>query len=675
MSRAVIDQPGFRVFTIGLIVSLALGYALKSLISSDRVDRSLQRSVQVLEKDFSIDFESAEVKLTKWGLPLPSVVIYKIRISPKKLTCQNSQIYIDQLEIPLSFESLFFVKPQIDAVRAQNVEIRLSDLGKCFNEKIKNNHNPLPVSGPESEETSKIASGEIANPIISQQNSATSVFLQKSNSTLKEISIEQIKIINQKTIEQPLLLKQVHFNLNYENFRLNRVDLKSRLLALKDNRTDIYFLVSDLSASLRQDQNKSIELALNVKGRILDGDVQVFLNSSSLSKKVTFEVATKKVSLKAFSSLSTQRDADALIEKWPMNLSFIMLGEADFANESQFTMKFKNVEAQGESMAVSSSEIEVENKNNHIEVKPFELEARNVSLNPLKAILKDKLDFQSMENLGEFIGTFKFESKSQWELNGAIENSQLIFANRGSRELQTIESVRLKLLQKNKFYQLKLDQFKMNAADMLGELEASYDRNDDLWLAKLNLEGPLFNERVWKQLTQVPQKPSIRLNWSYKKAVDERHQLKLNTQQLQFPGVNLMDMQIDFLQLAEGSIKSMALSMKSPKAQIKVPELKGSLAKSFFNADTNLNESQYLAVKSQISLQGADWKSMSFDFDSNLLNEEGTKQVEHFKARGEWKPNGALMATAQLQNPQRQFRYKVIKNENDEIAFVPEKKE
>ena len=48
MSRAVIDQPGLRVLTVGLVLSLVVGFSLRAQISASRVEKSLAKSVQMI---------------------------------------------------------------------------------------------------------------------------------------------------------------------------------------------------------------------------------------------------------------------------------------------------------------------------------------------------------------------------------------------------------------------------------------------------------------------------------------------------------------------------------------------------------------------------------------------------------------------------------------------------
>lgn len=658
MSRAVIDQPGLRTFVIGLMLALGFGFGLKSQITSSRVEKSLQKSIRILEKDFNIDFELAEVRLSKWGLPLPHLIIYKVRISPKKQFCQNSQIFIDELELPIQYRTLFLPDEAIHLIRAKNIDVRLVDLDKCF-EPAKS----LAVQPGQSSESSKAVD-------------ASKIFSQKTRTQLKEISIEQLKIVSVKDIDQPLVFKQMRFFLNYQDSKLSQIDLKSKFYSIKDRRTDIYFLIADFNASIKPDQTQNVEVAMQLKGRLLDGDVQVFLNASSLSHKLNYEVKTRKVSIKAYAPLLARYKSDLNLDMWPLSTSFYMLGEAEkTAKESKAFFKFKNFEAAGENMSVRTSEIDVETNAGRHDIKPFTLTLNHFSLTPLKSILSDHFDFQSVESLGFLKGILKYDEAQTWSFDGFLEKAELIFSNRGTRELQVVDSVQVNLNHKSNLLNFKFDQMKFNQNDILGGLEGDYSELSKSLQLKLDIEGQILNQNIWKQLTQVQQSPSIKLNWTYKKASDERHQLKLISPVIDFQGFHLTDVHIDFLQSTDRESKSLALSLKSAKTDIHVAGLRPQMIKAFFNEQTDLQEPQYSALKTQVSLEGADWKSMSFDLEASLVQVETAKNLEHIKAKGDWKSDNSLTGIIQVQNPKRTLKYNVVKNSREEIDFISDKKD
>ncbi len=658
MSRAVIDQPGLRVLTVGLVVSLVLGFGLRAQISSARVEKSLEKSVQILEKDFLIDFELAEVRLSKWGLPLPHLIINNLRISPKKNVCQNSQIFIDELELPLQLKNIFWQEKTIDLIRAKNVEVRLVDLDDCLSQKNK-----------------LTKESEVQKAEAGLKNIQNNIFSQKTGTRLKEIAIDQLKLISQKNFEQPIVLKQLRFYLSYEGTKLTQVDVKSRLYSIKDNRTDIYFLVSDLNAHIKPDLQQNIEMQLQVKGRLLDGYIQIFMKGSSVSQKLEFEITTKNVSLKAYAPLLFPHKKEIVLDKWPLSLSFYMLGEAQQGAETKSFFKFKNFQALGDDMSLQIPEVDIEINNQKPKFKPFQVSISQIPLSPLKSILAEKFDFQSVENLGVLNGLLKFEDLQRWNFQGDIQKTELIFSNRGSREIETIDAVKVGLASQPNLYNLNLTHFVIQQTEVLGGLEGEFISNPESLQLALNLEGHVLNEKIWKQLTFVSQNPIVKLNWNYKKTGEERHQIKFNSSELEFQGLHLNDVQVDFIQLGDSETRSLALSLKSAKTQIKAMQLKPNFVRAFFNEQTELNPNQdYLSLKDQLSLQGTDWKNMNFDLDLNLNQFETEKQIEHLKAKGEWKSDKIFSGTALLQNANRAVKYEIVKNVKDEIDFIPERK-
>lgn len=674
MSRAVIDQPGLRVFAFGLVAALVFGFVLRSQISSERVEKTLQRSVQILEKDFLIDFDMAEVRLTKWGLPLPHLILSKLRLSPKKNFCQDSQIFIDEVEIPLQLGHIFSSEKAVDLIRAKHMQVRLGDMDACLSspesKDARKSKNSVVGSSLSLASSSTETKAAVSESVLPEKN----LFSQKTGTLLKEIAIDELKIISQKNYDQPLVFKQFKLFLNYESSRLSRVDLKARLYYIKDSRTDIYFLISDLSAHIQPEANNNIGATLQLKGRLLDGDIQAFAQLSTQNQKATYEVTTRNVSLKAYMPLLNRNNKQMSLDKWPLSTSFYMVGEAQKNSDLKAIFKFKNFDAVGENMRIEFPEMNLEILNKQTLMRPFQLRLNHIPLTPLKAILADQYDFQSVENLGMINGLFKFEDQHRWGFEGEIEKTELIFSNRGSREIEIIDSVGVNMDYRSNRLTFALDDIMIHQNQVSGGLEGEYSRDPQQLQLKLDIDGKVLNGKIWKQLTQVEQNPSIKLNWSYKKSNEERHQIKINSSELEFPGFHLSDVQIDFMQLMAGETRSLALSLKTNKAEIQVAELKPNISKAFFNDETELNSDTYIAMKTQIGLQGADWKNMSFDMDSNLFDSQGVKSLDHLKARGEWRSDSSLTGSASLQNPKRILRYNLVKKSRDDIEFVSEKK-
>jgi hypothetical protein len=501
MNRAVIDQPGLRIVTFGLLLSLVLGLILRSQISSKHVEEGLQRSIQILEKDFRIDFEVAEVRLSKWGFPLPHLIISKLRFSPKKNICQNSQVYIDELEIPLQFKNLFTKEKSVDLIRAKNVEIRLVDLEACLAKDKKGRGTSSLTANASNEATTTVISGTGASATPNlMANSAVAmpvtIFSQKTGTRLKEIAIDQLKIVAMKSYEQPIVFKQLKFFLSYEDARLSQIDIKARLYSIRDSRTDIYFLISDLNAHIKPDAAKNVELSLELKGRLLDGDIQAFLQASTQNQKATYEISTRNVSLKAYAPLLSHGGKETPLDRWPLSTNFYMVGEAQQGPELKSIFKFKNFEAVGENMRIDFPEVNFEVLNGKTVLRPFQLSLNHLPLTPLKLILAEQYDFQSVESLGMIDGLLKFEDQTHWNFEGQIQNTELIFSNRGSREIEKVDSVGVKMNYAQNKMDFSLDDIVIHQNEISGGLEGVYTKNpqshEQSLELKLDIEGQVL---------------------------------------------------------------------------------------------------------------------------------------------------------------------------------------
>ncbi|MBC7742219.1 MAG: hypothetical protein H7061_08480 [Bdellovibrionaceae bacterium] len=668
MSRAVIDQPGLRISVAGLLVSLALGLILKIQISPARVQVHLQKAVSRLEKDFIVDFESAHVNLANWGLPWPRLEINRVRLSPKKNSCQSSQIFIEQIEVPISWTALIISQTIVDTVRAHNVELRIGDLQNCL----------AVVNSP----TGKVAvarATQVKTPndaaTAVSVSSETGIFQRRTNTQLKEIVVDQLKVVIKDQYQQPLSFRNLHLRFQYDKESLGAIDIQSQILAIKDARTDTFHLVADLNANMKAeakaDVKKEYTVDAHVKGRLLDGDMQLTLQYSSVLQKLNYELNTKKVSVKAFLPLVKSADMAAIFERWPLGLTVNLFGSTT-THPAQTNVLIKTLELAGEKTSIRSDDIEIKIINDEPTFSEFKAEILKLPLNQLRGLNQFKDNLNSFENLGELRGQFQYLNDHDWKLTGGIFGTQLIFSNRGTRELQTIDSIQFQGAHKNKNYSVILSDFNINAAAINGQFEANYNQTNNNLTAVLQAQGSFLNPSIWRQLTQIEQSPELKLNWNYKKSLDERQQVSIAATQLQFEGMKVDDLHIDFIQAASpDGVKSLVLTAKASGTEIIVPAVRNSTVLALFGEDSGLRGEAYRAQKLQLNLKGTNWKNMNFDFNFDLKNKEDEKEIAQVQANGRWKEDSSILALATLQNGLHQLKYDIQRNGQDEVILVP----
>ncbi|MBY0553541.1 hypothetical protein K2P97_03365 [bacterium] len=675
MSRAVIDQSGFRVVIIGLALSVFLGLALRSQISETRIQTYLNKSVDRLQADFFVDYDSAKVNLSSWGMPLPALVIKNIRLSPKATLCQSSQIFISELEVPVSLSMIIGINRIVPKIRAKEIELRLSDVDRCMgaqNEAAarRSNIQEIAVSGSGNQISSSkdfsIAQVPKAEPGVKN------IFSNKTRAELKEVYVEKLKIILSKKPDQPVLFKQMNIELFYTENRLSEVHLKSKLNALKDARSDVYFLNANLTSIFKAKENNEIETIANFDGKLLDGDVQLFMHNFTGSKKISYELGVEHVSVKALYPFfeGTESDKNINIEKTPISVSFANHGEIYLTGKTSVDSKFKKVQLNVENGSLKVSEIEINYDGSQLSLKPFDLAIESLSLSKIKNIegLRKKLD--SFDSLGDLTGKLEFKNENSYEIKGSIKNIQAVFSNRGRRDLQGIDHVDVEVERSGANLKIGAKNFVINGQKLNGAFEAVHDLNKLSTVAQLKLDGSSMNSKVWEQFTFVEQSPKFSILWNYKKSGNESHKINIFVDKIGLPGVRLDSLNIDINQTlgSNANDNSLNVFIKPNRLMASQTFLENKTVQQVFNPQNGFKMTMLNSYKSHLSITGKDWKNVSFNMDTSFLSDANSKSETYLNLKGSVKYEVGLEAHLVLQNKNSHLKFDLSSKPEEEIV-------
>lgn len=667
MSRAVIDQAGFRIVSIGLILSLLFGFTLKNQIAPTRVRALLQESVSRLEKDFNIDFDSAEVVLSNWGLLLPSLQISNIRVSPKKSICQDSQVFIEKLVLPLSLSALFTSTDLITEIDISRVELRVSDLSHCFDESEKNKSQIYGSNKSNQIQTNKININ--INKSDSQKSaeaSSTNLFESKTAALLKKINVDQIKIISKQYPSQSIDLRHVNIDLSYEQAKLKKIDLASQIYALKDPQSELTYFKGDLLIQATSGSVQQIEAVVKLNGRLLDGEFQFFSLYNSIEKNIKFDLSASRLALKPLVQLKI---VDSPVLAFPMTFDFKGYGFYHLDSKQTSEIKLSDIEINGERTHILINEFTTKAVNNLLEVKPFHAEIQKLNLNKLLTLSQAKTFAQSIENLGEFSGSFNYKNSESIDLKGKWSDLEFIFSNRGYRENQKIQSFDVDGRLVDKSLNVHLNQFQINDQLIQGNAQLSYHLQSTATQASADLEGELLNEKIWSLMTQVPQSPNLQIHWDYKKNKEERNQLSLQADQVATHGMKFDNLSIHVIQnLQDGISSSVVMSAKTNHVDIQSSEIKINMLNQIFNSSTLLSEEKYFSDQLHMNFKGPDWRNMSFEAEARFKTQD-LKNLGTLKAKGDWTEQDTIAALVSLQIGSKSNRYNLIKDKNNELKL------
>lgn len=664
MSRAVIDQPGIRIIVIGLLLSVFLGLALSTQISQTRIQAYLNKSIELLHPDFYVDYATANIHLSRWGLPFPALVIQEIRMSPRSTLCQSSQIFIDELEIPVSILTILGFSKAIEKIRINQVELRLSDIDRCL---------VVKKTGSKTINNSNITSESIVTNL--NETDLKDIFSNKANAELKEIYIDKLKVISNYKTDQPVLLRQLNLDLFYVQNYLSELRIRSKINALKDARSDVYFLNSDLVAILRNVEGNQIESVIEINGKLLDGDVRFFSHSFTGSNKISYELGLKRVSIKVLTPIIDNYNFSRSInlEKTPISISFFNTGKIFLSEKVNTDAKFKNIQINVESGSLTTDELELSYTDDKFTIKPFELVIRSIPLSSLKNIesLKSKLD--SFDSLGDLSGNFKYKNEKLYKASGVVKGARVIFSNRSRRDIQSIDQIDIEVSRSENKTKFSADNFVLNNEKVAGYFWALYDAETLGASGQLKVSDIKLNDRIWDQFTLVEQSPKLEVLWNYRKDNKETHDVAIQIDKVALPGLKLEKLKVDIHQIFSKSIDENRLSVmiKPEKLSADRNFLQQDAVKQVLNSKNGFKFDNLNSKRTSLSLFGTNWKNINFKLNSYFLSELSAKSDTHLIAEGTVKHEKGLMAELVLQNRKSVFKFNLLSNQDEKVIIKP----
>lgn len=508
MRRAVVDQAGLRIVIIGVVLSLFFGLIFKSQIRASVVKSRLQQSLVKLQKDVNIDFESVEVRLSEWGIPRPIIEIRGVRISPLKASCQENQIFIDDLSFPLSFNLLFAKDKVISTVRVSLMEIRTKSTRQCF-------------SNSENQEVSEnaVAHREVmaASTSLSQVNSAKNEALQKLRnfkSHLDQVKIDRLRVIAVDKMNTAVDFNALQISFKYEKEKLNELALAGQLLAFKESDKSYYLLKSDIKFVMRLEDKASLNAEL--KGLVMDRPFQFKIRNDEQRNSLQFLGELNGISLKALNYIiKTERPQTEVFDFLNgSSMTGYMTGEY-FLYGRNYEMSVKDIKVIVGGGAAEINEINIFGKiDNKAQVKPFDVQLSHIDLTK---ILSNKVFDNirpSIQSAGYISGLVQFAGADQFKVKTLIEKTSFVFSNRGERVPQIFDSFNLHASIDPQKMTFNFNEFILDSQKIQGSLKYSHNyQTDDKSLA-VDLEGHLLKPETVKLFTGNAGNPNIKLQFT-----------------------------------------------------------------------------------------------------------------------------------------------------------------
>lgn len=426
MNKAVIDQPGLKLTLIGLIMSLFLGLTVRSQIKPSRIQQQVTTYFAAIEqannsKKMKIDFDEARLELSEWGLPLPLISISGIRVGFDDNQCEENQVHIEKVQIPIRWSWLFertHIHPQL---RFGLVEVRLNQLKSCVRDLT-----------PKKKE-------------VAEQN-ATLPMNETIKTSEQEIFIDRLRIIDRSQYAYAAHLQSVKLKIRYNRNKAESVELKSQLYMMKENVKGFYRIKSDLNIFYSH-LNKS-ESFLKLNGKIINRDFGLFVKYNEQKNELSGELSMQEVGIKILLETLLQNDQfkEALsvdfkshyLTPFSVTLNADLKYDIDSQQISQVQVpEFKLFSYDSELIAKNISFLNL----NPLKIQSIEMDIKKLNLDE---ILQPFVRPKSISKFGYLNGHLIVNDQGLYA-DGTVHNSEINFSHKGRSVQQTLTTSHFKL--------------------------------------------------------------------------------------------------------------------------------------------------------------------------------------------------------------------------------------
>ncbi len=492
-----------------------LGLSIRAQITPRKIKSKIDQAILRLQTDISIDFKSIEIKLSDWGWPQPYLEVHDIRLSPIKSICDESQIFIDTLSFPLSWNLIFESKKVIQSLRINLLEIRFSEIKKCF-------------------------STDTADSEAALNKALVQVFSASTAGQLQSLKIDRIKILSKSNYKVPLYLQSAVFDFSYADQVLSKLDLKAQLSSHHSNLNNIFKLRSDLNLNIQRRTASEIQIEGVLAGQIIDRPYNLkfeYVNEKNIfSFKLDFEKVATKMLLKfldfqqdSFSNYFSTTDQNYL-------LTLKGAGEYNLTSNAMSELKISNLRLETNQSVITSLNTVFE------DVAPLkikfgsEFSIQNYDLKTyLNQNIKDDVFLKNMTQFGRFSGQIKFSADNAFHATGQVVDLDFNLNFKNKPWLQKINSIDVDMTENLQQQELSVSNFMINGQKIRGQLNYMQSHHDGKKY-NLTLSGQFLAPDMIAESTG--QEQSVVLDLTLNKNLNDQIKLTAQTANLKFQNID-----------------------------------------------------------------------------------------------------------------------------------------
>ena len=580
----VVEQKGWRVLALGLVIASLFSLTFKALFSSRRIQYEIERALSASDPRIKASINGAYLSLSDGLFPRLAIVIEKLQIQTSDPCLFGAKATIENLVLPVAFSTLLdrtLVFKRVE-VGILNLEMNSRRTGCGTIElnpanTVKENEDELPLESINKVEAEKNAN-KLKDPTLKET---------QNKNPLKLDTFERPPLVQTMSVESSFLSNIVFHEVNLKivewplfQWKLQKVEVQLPLKGeVKTHIEGVVTLTSDekkypfqgIHAQLEIDSDAEKAIA-KIHGAWREGRVEVegewSPNQKDFHWKGTFKQIPWSQLLVLAQSLGEAGPLPASSQAW-------VSAQVDWTHKIDLPEKVEvdggHIEGEFGDFILGKLIAQRDDTSPHWNVDSYKVLAKEVDLDILTKMLGWQDPPAAFDRLGVFDGQAQFNENQLVSVSGNWKDLQLIFSNRGRREVQVVNNLKLELSGGSNRWAGVLQNIELEDGHWNGNIGISLDQNEKKVIIESSFNDLKLSPQVEELMTMKGELSPIegRLNLKFVVGLPAEINGMLKLDQAVVNEVKLERLRIDFEGLAEnvnGKFQMQLLDF--PKSQL-----------------------------------------------------------------------------------------------------------
>ncbi len=617
----VTDQPGTIILFLGVVISVALGFTVRSLTQSKILNEVFAEATKNVGNDWKVSFGKVRVFLREGWLPSVGLEVDTLNLSSDSECYGKPSALFENAKIPISFFKLILFENPFSELQIGKINLVFSN------------------SKPQCQQKTLISEMPNQNGSIKNKISLVDkipVLQKKTNQQLRRVKAETVNIsFKDKSVSD--------FSLSHLIIE-NKSD-KPKIITLK-TQIDLSVFLKSMSSEVKTELNVEYSefpeklIKINILGGIREGHFSVSLLNRLDEKKYQIQSEVKNLPLQKIVEIPFLKIKEDMLVKsgW---ISFSGYSEGNNEQWETSRLELKRVKIDGKFGDITSDEIifpgGVRNP-----PEPFFVQINNLNLDTFFEVTKLLKTPDQIYSFGILNGNIRYVDDNKITYQGRLEGLAFNFSSNGLRQNEKINRISFAGdYSKDSINFRSTEIFHLN--EIPGFLNLAI-KKDNYFVLTSELQKITLSPKTSKLLTHKD--TPLVIDKFYFKASGNKNTVSMNSR------IDIEFIANDYLSLSKMETTIHSEVNKEIQIQVKASKLgvEEKLAKYFSKLGIPL-----LQNYSQVNL------NYTSDYDKSLWK---LTTANKWKTSGGWNHQGVL--TGNLSVPKMEF---VIQGSRDEPQF------